>query len=171
MVNERQEMLEKSATLDFGPWYRKSPYFEATREAGCTSYDIYNHMYLPAYYDDPITEYWALLNDVTIWDVAVERTVQISGPDAVQFASRRQITLIFRNLHGLARRVHLFDRDLRLTAGDINESQEEDDCNGGAAGNQRLCFGSPGGVDRYGLIHPGGACFLARKREVRAHAR
>ena len=47
MTNEREEMLEKSATLYFGPWYRKSPMFEATRRAGCTAYDIYNHMYLP----------------------------------------------------------------------------------------------------------------------------
>jgi len=82
MANEREAMLEKSATLYFGPWYRKSPYFERTREAGCTSYDIYNHMYIPAYYDDPVTEYWALLNDVTVWDVAVERTIQVSGPQA-----------------------------------------------------------------------------------------
>ncbi|MEX1047751.1 MAG: glycine cleavage T C-terminal barrel domain-containing protein [Actinomycetota bacterium] len=82
MVHERPEMLEKSATLYFGPWYRKSPYFEATRKAGCTSYDIYNHMYLPGYYDDPETEYWALINDVTLWDVAVERTIEVSGPDA-----------------------------------------------------------------------------------------
>jgi glycine cleavage system aminomethyltransferase T len=82
MVNERQEMLEKSATLYFGPWYRKSPFFESTRRAGCTSYDIYNHMYLPAYFDDPETEYWALNNGVTMWDVGVERTVEISGPDA-----------------------------------------------------------------------------------------
>src|SRR2546422_7834398 len=62
MANERQEMIEKSATLYFGPWYRKSPFFEATRRAGCTAYDIYNHMYLPGYFDDPETEYW-LLND------------------------------------------------------------------------------------------------------------
>jgi glycine cleavage system aminomethyltransferase T len=82
MVNERQEMLEKSATLYFGPWYRKSPFFEATRRAGCTAYDIYNHMYLPGYYDDPETEYWTLNNGVTMWDVGVERTVEISGPDA-----------------------------------------------------------------------------------------
>ena len=34
MVNERQEMLEKSATLYFGPWYRRSPFFEATRAGG-----------------------------------------------------------------------------------------------------------------------------------------
>jgi aminomethyltransferase len=85
MVNERQEMLEQSATIYFGPWYRRSPFFEATRRAGCTAYDVYNHMLLPAYYDDPVTEYWALMNDVTVWDVAVERTVEISGADADRF--------------------------------------------------------------------------------------
>jgi hypothetical protein len=47
MVNERPEMLAKSATLYFGPWYRQSPFFKATLRAGCTAYDIYNHMYLP----------------------------------------------------------------------------------------------------------------------------
>jgi glycine cleavage system aminomethyltransferase T len=82
MTNERPEMLEQSATIYFGPWYRRSPFFDATRRAGCTAYDVYNHMLLPAYFDDPVVEYWALLNDVTVWDVAVERTVQVSGPDA-----------------------------------------------------------------------------------------
>lgn len=82
MTNERPEMLEQSATIYFGPWYRRSPFFDATRRAGCTAYDVYNHMLLPAYYDDPVIEYWALLNDVTVWDVAVERTVQVNGPDA-----------------------------------------------------------------------------------------
>jgi aminomethyltransferase len=82
VTNERSEMLEQSATLYFGPWYRRSPYFDATRRAGCTAYDIYNHMYLPGYYDDPDVEY-ALLNEgVTMWDVGVERTVEVSGPDA-----------------------------------------------------------------------------------------
>jgi len=82
VTNERPEMLEQSATLYFGPWYRRSPYFDATRRAGCTAYDIYNHMYLPGYYDDPDVEY-ALLNEgVTMWDVGVERTVEVSGPDA-----------------------------------------------------------------------------------------
>ncbi|MGH2635209.1 MAG: glycine cleavage T C-terminal barrel domain-containing protein [Actinomycetota bacterium] len=85
MVNERQEMLEQSATIYFGPWYRRSPFFAATRRAGCSAYDVYNHMLLPAYYDDPETEYWALMNDVTVWDVAVERTVEVSGKDADRF--------------------------------------------------------------------------------------
>jgi aminomethyltransferase len=73
--------------LYFGPWYRKSPFFEATLRCGCTAYDVYNHMYLPAYYDDPVAEYWALVNDVTLWDVAVERVVQISGPDGFALAN------------------------------------------------------------------------------------
>jgi len=82
MTNERPEMLENSATLYFGPWYRRSPFFDATRRAGCTAYDIYNHMYLPGYYDDPDVEYRALNEAVTLWDVGVERTVQVAGPDA-----------------------------------------------------------------------------------------
>jgi aminomethyltransferase len=82
VTNERDEMLEQSATLYFGPWYRRSPFFDATRRAGCTAYDIYNHMYLPAYYDDPDVEYKLLNEGVTMWDVGVERTVEVSGPDA-----------------------------------------------------------------------------------------
>jgi glycine cleavage system aminomethyltransferase T len=70
-----------SSTLYFGPWYRRSPFFEATLRWGCTAYDVYNHMYLPAHYDDLVTEYWALVNGVTLWDVGVERVVEISGPD------------------------------------------------------------------------------------------
>ncbi|MGH2680800.1 MAG: glycine cleavage T C-terminal barrel domain-containing protein [Actinomycetota bacterium] len=74
--------MPESFTFYIQPWYRKSPYFEATKRAGCTSWGLYNHMLLPTLYDDPVTEYWALLRDVTMWDVAVERCVEISGPDA-----------------------------------------------------------------------------------------
>ncbi|MEX0834255.1 MAG: glycine cleavage T C-terminal barrel domain-containing protein [Actinomycetota bacterium] len=73
--------------LYFGPWYQKSPFFEATRRAGCSAYDIYNHMYHPNSYGDPEEEYQALINDVTLWDVAVERIVEISGPDATELTN------------------------------------------------------------------------------------
>jgi glycine cleavage system aminomethyltransferase T len=76
-----------STTLYFGPWYRRSPFFEATLRWGCKAYDIYNHMYLPAYYDDLEAEYWALVNDVTLWDVGVERVVQINGPDGFKLVN------------------------------------------------------------------------------------
>jgi len=83
-----------SSTLYFGPWYRRSPFFEKTLEAGCSAYDIYNHMYLPGFYGDPIEEYWTLLNGVTIWDVSVERIVEVTGPDASAFTN----TLTCRDL-------------------------------------------------------------------------
>lgn len=88
-------MLEKTSTLFFGPWYRRSPYFDATLRAGCSAFDIYNHMYLPAYYDDPDVEYWALVNGVTMWDVGVERTVEVAGKDAdrlVDYITCRDLT-------------------------------------------------------------------------------
>ncbi len=84
----------ESSTLYFGPWYRRSPFFEKTLEAGCSAYDIYNHMYLPGYYADPVEEYWALLDGVTLWDVSVERIVEITGPDASAFVN----TLTCRDL-------------------------------------------------------------------------
>jgi len=74
-----------ATTLYFGPWYRKGPFFEAAIRSGCTGHDIYNHMYLPASYSEPVDEYWHLLNQVTLWDVSVERIVEISGPDAFRF--------------------------------------------------------------------------------------
>ena len=78
---------QTSTTLNFGPWYRRSPFFEATLRAGCSAYDIYQHMYHPNTYGDPIEEYWALVNDVTLWDVSVERIVEITGPDATAFTN------------------------------------------------------------------------------------
>ncbi len=84
---ETTATTQTSTTLYFGPWYRRSPFFEATLRYGCSAFDIYNHTYLPAYYDDPVTEYWALLEKVTIWDVGVERQVEITGPDALEFTN------------------------------------------------------------------------------------
>ena len=81
-------MTEPTSTiLNLGPWYRKSPFFDATLRAGCSAYDIYQHMYHPNTYGDPLEEYWALVNGVTLWDVSVERIVEITGPDATAFTN------------------------------------------------------------------------------------
>jgi glycine cleavage system aminomethyltransferase T len=74
-----------SFPLYVASWYRKSPYWERTVEAGCKSWDLYNHMLIPTFYDDEEDEYWHLLKHVTLWDVAVERQVEITGPDATAF--------------------------------------------------------------------------------------
>ena len=68
-----------------GARLKRSPYFEATQRYGCWGYTIYNHMFLPIGYDDLEREYWKLLSDVTVWDVSVERNLEISGRDGLRF--------------------------------------------------------------------------------------
>jgi len=75
------QLIQRGARL------RRSPYFEATRRYGCWGYTVYNHMFLPIGYDDLEREYEKLLNDVTVWDVSVERNLEIAGPDAFRFMS------------------------------------------------------------------------------------
>ena len=69
------------------PRLRRSPFFSASRRHGVAMYSVYNHTYHPRHYGDPIAEYWALLEGVTLWDVGVERQIQISGPDAFDFTN------------------------------------------------------------------------------------
>lgn len=71
--------------MSIGVRVRKSPYFDATIRHGARAFTVYNHMYMPTSYTDPVTEYWSLVNDVTIWDVACQRQIEISGPDALEF--------------------------------------------------------------------------------------
>lgn len=64
-----------------GARLRRSPYYEAEQKYGPKGYTVYNHMLFPIRFDTFEKEYEALLHDVTLWDVAVERCVEISGPD------------------------------------------------------------------------------------------
>src|SRR5688572_28165678 len=70
-----------------GARLKRSPYFEATQRYGCWGYTVYNHMFLPIGYDALEREYERLTNDVTVWDVSVERNTEISGPDAFKLMS------------------------------------------------------------------------------------
>ncbi len=74
--------------LQRGARLRRTPYFEATQRNGARGYTVYNHMLFPIGYDDLVAEYWHLLQHVTLWDVAVERQVEITGPDAFTFVNR-----------------------------------------------------------------------------------
>src|SRR3712207_5325177 len=69
---------------------RKSPFFYAHQRHGVQSYTVTNRQYHPRHYDDPIAEYWKVVSDVTMWDVAAERQVEITGPDA--FALTNMLT-------------------------------------------------------------------------------
>ena len=69
----------------FSPRIRKSPFFAATRRYGCNVFTVYNHTYLPLYYADPVTDYWRLVEHVSLWDVTCQRQVEITGPEAARF--------------------------------------------------------------------------------------
>ena len=43
---------------------------------------VYNRMVMPGIYEGMLEEYRALVEDVTLWDVAVQRQVEIRGRDA-----------------------------------------------------------------------------------------
>jgi len=68
-----------------GARIRRSPFYEAEQRHGPTGYTVYNHMLFPIRYDELEAEYWHLLEHVTLWDVAVERCLEISGPDGFRF--------------------------------------------------------------------------------------
>ena len=71
---------------------RKSPYWHLSMEAGCWRATVYNRVYHPRGYVRPedggaMVEYDALVNHVTLWNVAVERQIQVKGPEAEAFVN------------------------------------------------------------------------------------
>ena len=69
----------------FGTQIRKSPYFDSTVKWGATGFSVYNHMYIPRDFGDPEQNFWNLIEKSILCDVAVERQVEITGPDAYKF--------------------------------------------------------------------------------------
>ncbi|MEL6335283.1 MAG: glycine cleavage T C-terminal barrel domain-containing protein [Pseudomonadota bacterium] len=65
---------------------RKSPYYSSTIAEGAESLLTYNRMLVPRGYGDRAAEYWRLIQGVSMWDVAVQRQVQLKGPDAARLA-------------------------------------------------------------------------------------
>jgi aminomethyltransferase len=77
--------MTQSDDFGFGTQIRKSPYFDATVRWGAKGFSVYNHMYIPRDFGDPEQNFWNLVNDAILCDVAVERQVEITGPDAARF--------------------------------------------------------------------------------------
>ena len=69
----------------FGTQIRKSPYFDSTVKWGATGFSVYNHMYIPRDFGSPEQNFWNLIEKSILCDVAVERQVEITGPDAFKF--------------------------------------------------------------------------------------
>jgi aminomethyltransferase len=120
--------------ISIGPRVRKSPYYDATLRWGAKAFTIYNHVYMPTSYGDPVAEYWSLVRDVTLWDVACERQIRIHGPDAKRLVelltprdlsacpSHRCLYVLLTDAHGGivndAVLMHLRENEFWLSPGD-----------------------------------------------------
>ena len=77
--------MKQADDFGFGTQIRKSPYFDATVRWGAEAFSVYNHMYIPRDFGDPEQNFWNLVDQAILCDVAVERQVEITGPDAAKF--------------------------------------------------------------------------------------
>ena len=82
MTNQTADGFQK---FSFGTQVRKSPFSDAALRWGAQGFSVYNHMYIPRDFGDPVQNFWNLVNDAILCDVAVERQVEIKGPDAARF--------------------------------------------------------------------------------------
>lgn len=61
---------------------RSTAFSDRVAASGVSAYTVYNHMLLPACFVSLEEDYRHLKSAVQIWDVACERQVEITGPDA-----------------------------------------------------------------------------------------
>lgn len=73
-------------TITPGPTMRASAYYAATIAEGVADFAVYNHMLLPLGFGDPAAEYRRLTEGVALWDVAAQRQIEVTGPDAARLA-------------------------------------------------------------------------------------
>jgi len=100
--------------LTLSPRIRSSPFYESTVAAGLSDITVYNKMALPISYGDLKAEYDRLINGVAIWDVSVQRQVEIFGPDAqvcAQYFTSRDIS---KMSIGQGKYVAMCDHDGRI---------------------------------------------------------
>ncbi|MFK7837496.1 MAG: dimethylsulfoniopropionate demethylase [Sulfitobacter sp.] len=76
---------------------RRSPFSDGVEAAGVKAFTVYNHMLLPTVFRSVEEDYRHLKDAVQVWDVAVERQVELRGPDA----ARLMQMLTPRDLRGM----------------------------------------------------------------------
>ena len=76
---------------------RRTPFSEGVEAAGVKAYTVYNHMLLPTVFRSVVEDYHHLKSAVQVWDVSVERQVELRGADA----GRLMQMLTPRDLRGM----------------------------------------------------------------------
>ncbi len=75
-------MLNKDFSITKSRRVRSTPFTSRIEKQGVKSYTVYNHMLLPTTFSSVEEEYLHLKKDVQLWDVSVQREIEISGSDA-----------------------------------------------------------------------------------------
>ena len=74
---------------------RSTPFTSRIEKQGVSGYSVYNHMLLPVSFGSIQDEYLHLKKHVQIWDVSVQREIEITGADSdklVQFMTCRDLS-------------------------------------------------------------------------------
>ena len=81
-----KEVNLKQDGLNFSRRLRRTPFTSSVEKYGVKGFSVVNHALLPKSFSRSIEEdYWHLRSAVQIWDVGVQRQVEIMGPDASKF--------------------------------------------------------------------------------------
>lgn len=70
------------AKISFSRRLRRTPFSDGVDAAGVKAFTVYNHMLLPTVFRSLEEDYHHLKAAVQVWDVSVERQIEITGPDA-----------------------------------------------------------------------------------------
>lgn len=97
--------------LSFGTQIRRSPYTDVAMRWGAVEFSVYNHMYIARDFGDRVQNFWNLVNEAILCDVAVERQVEITGPDAAKFAQYLNCRDLSKCEVGQCKYVLLTDQD------------------------------------------------------------
>ncbi|MCH1464629.1 MAG: glycine cleavage system protein T [Alphaproteobacteria bacterium] len=108
MTTENTVSFQK---FSFGTQVRKSPFSDAALRWGARGFSVYNHMYIPRDFGDPVQNFWNLVNEAILCDVAVERQVEITGKDAARFAQYLSCRDLSNCAVGQCKYVLLTDQD------------------------------------------------------------
>ena len=108
MTTENNVSFQK---FSFGTQVRKSPFSDAALRWGARGFSVYNHMYIPRDFGDPVQNFWNLVNEAILCDVAVERQVEITGKDAARFTQYLSCRDLSRCAVGQCKYVLLTDQD------------------------------------------------------------
>lgn len=93
------------AELSFGTQVRKSPYTDAALRWGATGLSVYNHMYIPRDFGDPVENFWHLVNDAILWakGVAVNSGMDVQIDEPARPDDGRRTAVLHRGAKAVLR--------------------------------------------------------------------